>query len=224
MTQGHELPKSVSDGIIDCFHEYSDVLKPALAMVESVAQEFPGPVLNEIRAVFDHISRCFTPGRTEEDCLNEIRKGRGHLIRAVLDCYKALMISYEERVERFYSQYKDVNIAVVSDGRFLPELTRLHDNAKSLAIAARKAESVAFPDKEMAFSHYQETILAYNEIIRHIQNHSDGLANARQYARDMSRANYKFAIISAVLGTIFGIIATMIINHWDDIIASLFAA
>lgn len=38
---------------------YTTEFKPLLAFVASFKGKFPGPILNEIRALNDHVSRCF---------------------------------------------------------------------------------------------------------------------------------------------------------------------
>lgn len=116
------------------FDEYINTLKPVLAMAESLTLSFPGPILNEIRAVNDHVSRCFIAERTESEHLDELNKAKRHLTRATLDCYKILLIEYDSRVRSFFDSYKDVCIAVVNDGKFLPRLTELYDTAKNWRI------------------------------------------------------------------------------------------
>ena len=204
------MSAGVRKSIEACFREYTDVLKPALAMTESLSQEFPGPVLNEIRAVFDHISRCYAPELTENECLEEMKKGRGHLLRAILDCYKALLITYEDGVKKFGEQYKNVDLTLVGDGDFLPELNRLHQEAKNLAIQAREEESSAFPNKEDAFNHYQKAIVAYSRIPEYIKGHSKGLALASQRARKKDLKAIIHTVFGAVLGAVLGIVLTIL--------------
>lgn len=206
------LPLEVQKALGVLYRDYTEKLKPVLAMVESYTQEFPGPILNEIRALNDHVSRCFNTERSEADCLQEIKKGHGHLVRAILDCYKCLLIAYDGDVKDFFAHYKDVCIAVVDDGKFLPELTRLYDEAKALAVKAKIKESNSYPEKEQAYDDYESAIIAFAKVKRHIANHSDGLANARQYAKDQTRSNHKFSIISALWGTLFGVLASLLMN------------
>lgn len=207
-----ELSVHVLNAMGGLYDEYTNTLKPILAMVESFAQEFPGPVLNEIRAVNDHVSRCFIAGRSEAECLKELKKGRGHLIRAILDCYKALLIEYDKKINHFFYQYRDVCIAVVNDGKFLPELIRLYDNAKELAIKAKCTESKSFPEKEDAYIDYKEAILAFAEVDKYIKNNASGLVNATQFAKKQSKNNHKFSIYSALWGALFSAIVAILMK------------
>lgn len=208
-----QMSPAVQDAISKLYAEYTNKLKPLLAFEESVAQNFPGPILNEIRAMNDHVSRCYWADKPESDCLEEVRKAKGHLSRSILDAYKYLVIVYERKVQDFYHQYKDVCIAVVDDGHFLPELNRLHSEARELAFQAKMEETKAFPDKEMSYEAYEKAVIAYTEVDDYIVSHADGLSNASQYAKDQTKTNYKFAFISAVIGTILGVLATLLINY-----------
>lgn len=207
-----QLSTDVQEAISGLYSEYTNKLKPLLAFEESVAQNFPGPILNEIRAVNDHVSRCYWVGKSDVDCLEEVRKAKGHLSRSILDAYKYLVIVYERKVQDFYSQYKDVCIAVVDDGKFLPELNRLHSIARDLAFQAKMEEAKAFPDKNLSYEAYEKAVIAYTEAEDYIVSHAEGLANAAQYAKDQTKTNYKFALISAVIGTLLGILATLLMN------------
>lgn len=211
-----QMSPIVQEAICKLYEEYTNKLKPLLAFEESVAQNFPGPILNEIRAMNDHVSRCYWAEKSEQECLEEVRKAKGHLSRSILDAYKYLVIVYERKVQNFYHQYKDVCIAVVEDGHFLPELNRLHSEARKMAFEAKKEEAKAFPDKEMSYEAYERAVIAYTEVDEYIDNHSDGLSNAAQYAKDQTRTNYKFAFISAIIGTILGALVTILLNYFTS--------
>lgn len=206
------LSTNVQVELSQLFEEYTNKLKPLLAFEESMAQVFPGPILNEIRAMNDHVSRCFWKNKTDEECLGEVKKAKGHLTRAILDAYKCLTIVYERKIQNFYTQYKDVCLAVVEDGKFLPELNRLHHVARELTFTAKKEETYAFPKKDLSYEAFENAVIAYADVDEFIANHTDGLVNAVQYAKDQTKTNYKFAIISAVIGTVLGAIVTCLLN------------
>lgn len=208
-----QLSAKVQEAMGNLYSEYTNKLKPLLAFVESVAQNFPGPILNEIRAINDHISRCYWVGKSDAECLEEVRKAKGHLSRSIFDAYKYLVIVYERKVKEFYAQYKDVCIAIVDDGKFLPELNRLHTIARDLAFQAKMEEAKAFPYKNLSYEAYEKAVIAYTEADDYIVSHTEGLANAAQYAKDQTKTNYKFAVISAVIGTILGAIVTLLFNY-----------
>ena len=223
----NELPKTVHEEICKLFSEYNNKLKPLIATVESLKQEFPGQILNEIRAFNDHIARCFLFGTTEEDCVKELRKAKGHVSRAILDCYKIILLYYFDFIKDFRQQYDSVNLTLVNDGKFLPELTRLNEEALKCSRIARYSEADSFPEKENSYIGYKKAVLAYDAVNNHILEHSQGLANAQQHATDQSakkstsenKRSWKFAFIGAILGVALGVLVTQITNHWDKILS-----
>lgn len=63
-----QMSPAVQDAISKLYAEYTNKLKPLLAFEESVTQNFPGPILNEIRAMNDHVSRCYWANKQEPEC------------------------------------------------------------------------------------------------------------------------------------------------------------
>lgn len=82
-----------------------------------------------------------------------------------------------------------------------------------MAFAAKIQEAKVFPDKEMSYEAYEKAVIAYTEVDEFIVGHSEGLSNASQYAKDQTKTNYKFAFISAIIGTILGALVTILINY-----------
>jgi hypothetical protein len=109
------ITDKINSALIDLHQLYNDEFKLILAYLESYKLAFPGPVLNEIRAINDHVFRSIDPQSSEEIALIEIKKAKGHLTRAILDCFKLLLIAYEKDVRGFEDSYKDVNLALVKD-------------------------------------------------------------------------------------------------------------
>lgn len=206
------LPVETESELYSLYNQYTESLKPLLAFVEAKVLEFPGPILNELRAVNDHVSRCFSTLPPHETLI-EIGKARGHLTRAMLDCYKLLLISYEDDVKRFYRQYRDVNLTVVNDGRFLPELKGKHKVAQTKSRGAKILESKSFPEKTKAYEAYQEAILAFEAVMKHIEDNADGLTNASQYARNQVKAQIGYCVLSAIIGCLL----TLLIDKWSVI-------
>ena len=46
--------------IIAFYKEYNMVIKPLIAELEARTEQFPLPLFNEIRALHDHIARCYS--------------------------------------------------------------------------------------------------------------------------------------------------------------------
>lgn len=205
----YELSGTVQVALFDLFQEYNIRLKPLIAAYESLTGKFPGQILNEIRACNDHVARCFVTGHSESERITEINKARGHVTRSILDGYKHMILYGYDFLTNFHNEYKDIQLSLVNDGKFLPGLLELEGTAKQLTIEARLKEAESFPDKETSYENYQRAILAYKKIETYIRDNATGLANVKQFARvktvNERRNNWKFAIIGAVIGTILGI-------------------
>lgn len=81
------LSQSNLNAIADLYGIYNNTVKPLVANIEAYYQQFPLPILNEIRAFTDHIGRCFylhDPDKIDEN----IKKARSHVKRIVFDCFK----------------------------------------------------------------------------------------------------------------------------------------
>ena len=52
--------------IIALYQSYNTVIKPLIAEVEARTEQFPLPLFNEIRALHDHIARCYSDGFSAE--------------------------------------------------------------------------------------------------------------------------------------------------------------
>ncbi len=213
------LSPEIQAKFVDIYQDYLDKVKPLIAACEGLRGEFPGQMLNEIRACFDHMSRCFLENHSDDERKSELNKCKGHITRCVLDGYKIMLLYYHKETENFYSTYSDIPIVLVNNGKFIPELTELVEDARQKAKDAKIAESNAFPDKEKAYPAYQNAILAYDKVHEYIKANASGLASVVQFTEKKSsenekrenHKNWKFAIISAILGAIFGYLLNWII-------------
>jgi hypothetical protein len=213
------FPSEVNSKLFELFGTFRKDLKKIIFLVEVCTNRFPGQVLNEIRAFTDHIASCFIVSNTDVDCFNELNKAKGHLKRAIFDCYKILLeIYYPDAVLSFHEQYKFVNLCIVSDGRFLPELTRLESVAKEKTFSAKLDEFSFNSDDENSHIPFMEAVLAYEDVLNYIAKHCQGLANASQHAVDNSRRDNKRGWKFAFVGAILGIATTMIIQYLNAII------
>ncbi len=222
--KGNELSETVQSALFNVFNEYNTKLKPLIAAYESLTGKFPGQILNEIRASHDHVARCFVSGHSEAERLGEINKAEGHIIRCILDGYKHMILYGYDFVDNFHKEYQDIQLSLVNDGKFLPELQRLEDFAKQQTIEARLKESESFPNKESSYEYYQKAILAYKDIESHIKANSVGLSNVKQFAQVRTkkerRNNWKFAIIGAVIGAVLGVGGSLLASFLYDSLKS----
>ena len=93
------------------YQDYNKVIKPLIADVEERTEKFPLPLFNEIRALHDHIARCYSDKITPEQVETEIQKAERHVVRIMLDCYKCLNLSLHDSVLLFERQTKNIDLS-----------------------------------------------------------------------------------------------------------------
>ena len=105
-----------SKQIIALYDDYNTIIKPLIAEVEARTEQFPLPLFNEIRALHDHIARCYFKDITPEQRNIEIHKAERHVLRIILDCYKCLNLSIHDSVLLFEKQTRHVDLTVLQNG------------------------------------------------------------------------------------------------------------
>ena len=147
--------------IIALYQDYNTVIKPLIAEVEARTEQFPLPLFNEIRALHDHISRCYSDNVSSEQIDSEIHKAERHVVRIMLDCYKCLNLSLHDEVLLFEKQTKHIDLPVLQDGTFYPRYKTLRMKAIQ---TVRKAKSLESQDTNAALDTYQQSYNVYSEL------------------------------------------------------------
>jgi len=187
--------------IDELYEEYNYVLRPLLAEVEAQLERFPIGLLNEIRALHDHVARTHLRELDEKAKLIEIELARRHSLRVMLDCYKVLCKQGEVMVEEFRKDYRGVRLGEVDSGRFLPKFIELRDRARDLVGQAKKSERLGQSGREEALDLYQEAVIAYADLKDFLREQSQNLAwSASHQKRRFWLSNIITAIISFVMG------------------------
>lgn len=141
---------------------YRETIKPLLADIRArrADNKLPDNFLNEIRALNDHIARCYRENIKEKDIDSELTKAEGHLRRLIYDCFKQLNIYISdilERKERIF--YSDLWLTY-DGGNFWNAYSKNRKYAQQNVIEAKKMESMN-PEKAMYF--YEEAFKNYRE-------------------------------------------------------------
>ena len=149
--------------ISEILEEYRSVAKPLMEDIYQRIGFYPVNCLNEIRALNDHIARCYREGIDNTQVNVELNKASGHVQRLVYDCLKQLNISLFESIERVEKSAYSYRWLYIAGGSFWRDFT-LHKREAIIAeIDAKKQESF---NPQIAVDKYQE---AYNHYI-HIEN------------------------------------------------------
>jgi len=96
------------------YKNYIEDICPLILRYEILVNSFSVEILNEIRAVFTHLSKY----NLVDDALireKNLSKAEGHIKRAKLDCYKYLCTAYEDEYSKFDEMYKNTDLSLDSD-------------------------------------------------------------------------------------------------------------
>lgn len=183
----------------DIYEQYQNIILPYIIELEVRDGEYPIEILNEIRAVFTHLSRYKIQGKQ-----NEVISAGRHIKRAILDCYKYLCISMADEISDFRTDYRKVDLKLADNGKFLPELDRLECSAKELFKKAKKSE-IAKNDDDTQYQLFEDAYNAYFEASEFIQKSHEAIL----FASSHSKKSNRITIISCIIG-IIGIVSTII--------------
>lgn len=136
--------------IADIYKQYQQTVKPYVAQLEVMENEFPIEILNEVRAIMSHIAKCYEI-TNEELIQKNIGKAKSHMKRCVLDCYKYLCLAYSDYYENFVHKYRFTDLTVVDNGEFWSDLCETVSKAKKQLILAKQKEGMV-EDVEDAYN------------------------------------------------------------------------
>lgn len=177
------------------YSDYRQYLKPLIAEIESLTQEFPTGILNEIRSCFDHISRSYADENESNVDLN-IDRARGHLKRAQLDCYKMLIVYFHDDVEEFKRRNRNKDWSTVDGGRFN---LAFHDLVGIARLSFAKSKTL--PDST---SNWEQTCLTYRAVIRFLNDPKTVLQVNEGKSIKTWKDSLFWCIASAILGYALG--------------------
>ena len=191
------------------YKTYIEVICPYIVQYELLDNTFPVGILNEIRAVFTHLSKYYLSDELDIKEKN-ISKAEGHIKRAILDCHKYICIAYDDKYKKFERKYKHTDLSFVDNGEFLPKLLEARKDAIEAMKTAKKTDFVINSDDEIncdeAYSKYEKAFVAYSLVNDQIDNSYKKLEHLRKKAvlKDI------FAVVGwavGVLGTTFTVIS-----------------
>jgi hypothetical protein len=151
-----------NDDVAEIYANYRETLKPLIAEIEALNQHFPIAVLNEIRASFDHIARCYG---TNPDINKNIDRAKGHISRAILDSYKTLIVLFHDRIDAFRKQNQHKDWSTVDGGRFNSKFCELRCTAKKRYIEAKQRQ-----DSERNWLEAYQAYRTVNDFIKDSKN------------------------------------------------------
>ncbi|MCR1960196.1 hypothetical protein CWE04_11885 [Thomasclavelia cocleata] len=189
------------------FEVYVNKINPMIFTYEILADNYPIEILNEIRSIFTHLSRC-TFDTDEKNVNNNLTKAYSHAKRAILDCYKYNSLAYADKYYEFMDQYKNVDLSLIDNGEFLIKITNKLCLANSLMIQAKRSEAENKSLDEQ-YTKYENAYFEYSEIYKILENTQIKAENLKQKAIIKSNKENRKILINNIIG-IIGVIATII--------------
>ena len=199
-------PKVFHSKLANIYHNYNETIKPLIADIEARYQEFPDSLFNEIRALNDHVARCYRENISDEEIDSEIKKTEGHILRITFDCYKYLDVWFHDYVKKFDKEYTSkIDITLVSDGEFAIEYRSFQSKAIKAIKEAKKNEGI---DKQKSFDLYQEAYGIYSDLEMLIDEHLPKLNHAKCRKKVKLTTTGILWVFSILLSSIITIILT----------------
>lgn len=206
--------------LLNLYNEcYNETLKPLLATVESLYEEQPVVIFNEIRSFNDHIARCYRPDANEDFIRDNLTKAKSHLKRAILDCFKHLNVYYYEVSRKFERNCRNVDLTTVSNGEFYIKYRKLKQSAVNTVRKAKKVETI---DIEKAFDTYQKAYSEYAALDDFINQNLTNI-NWAKVKFTVKRTLKFFAwLLSAIIAGIISNAMGLFNNQISEFIKALF--
>ena len=146
--------------LIKLIAAYQDVVKPLMADIEVRSKNNKVPIncLNEVRALNDHIARCFRNEIDEKNISIELGKAEGHLKRLIFDCFKQLNVFLYDKIEAKENKFYSSLWLEWDEGNFWNSYLSAKTNARIASIEAKKKETI---DQEYSMKKYEEAYCNY---------------------------------------------------------------
>ncbi len=149
--------------ILSISKSYLDNCKPLLEILKvRMKGKYPKNCLNEIRAINDHIARCYRDAMTDADITKELGKAEGHLQRLTYDCYKQLILYQVADIKHTLKWFYSSRWPLIGDGELWSTYISNFKQARISEKAAKQNESI---NPDVALSHYDSAYNYYQSIL-----------------------------------------------------------
>ena len=196
--------KLYEDRINEIHYKYINIISPFVMQLEVLDGEYPIEILNEIRAVFSHLSKCNLSDEDEKIDRN-LSKADSHIKRAILDCYKYLCFAYDDKYSQFDKNYKNVDLSEIDNGEFLPLLCMKRKTALDKLLQAKKLELIT-SDENILYDGFENAYNAYSDVYNLINNSYVKIERLKRKAKIRSLKT----LIGFWIGIAIGIIGIII--------------
>lgn len=208
-------PSEIKEAYVDLLKSYTN-FKPVLSSLKvRYGNEYPFGILNEIRALSDHIARCYREGIDDYAVLSELHRADGHIKRLIFDTFKQLNIIFYDNVNAYEEKYFDYHWISLNDGAFWCEYNSGRKKVTEHIKNAKLSESI---DVMSSFNEYQNAYIE-EENIYDLLDKNKSFLERRWYHKPLSviRANLRWLVSTIVLAVVPALIWE-IYQHWHSIV------
>ena len=182
--------------------------------------EYPDAILNEIRAIIDHIARFYDEGRDDNQRYEELTKAEGHLKRMIYDAYKQLNIFFFDSMEQFEEDYFGKHWFRVNDGKFWLEYSEKREEVVELVKQAKIYESIS---TESAMDWYQKAYTTQRYVYKPIGDNERNLILPKWKKKLIAINSQKGWLMTTACLAIIPALMWETLTHWSKIWAFLSA-
>lgn len=190
------------------YKDYQDTIKPLIFYIERKYHKFPNAILNEIRDVFDHISRCYRDDAKDEYINDNIIKAENHFTRVKLDAYKYVSDIKRKDFVLWKRKYNKYDLQGIDNGNFWKYIIELEEEAEEKFALAKEEES---KDIEKSYELFSESVSQYNTINKLIKEKRGLIIKEKIKYQRITMSN---KIVGFVIGIISSIIAAIIYSNF----------
>lgn len=189
------------DMLVDIYAQYRKSVLLLLQKLEDIDGKRSINSQNEMRAMVDHISRCFMDGIEECDVVEELHGARSHMKRLTLDCYKELEVYYYDVAKKFYEEPPEetekyleadegfcTTFVKLDGGNFWQKFCKHREGAIEETRLAKEAETIS---TEEAYKHYEKMVDEYLSLEKLLDDYHDGLVDCRMAESVMRKKQLK---------------------------------
>lgn len=201
--------------IENIYNQYYHVLNPLVQSYEALSLKFPTEILNEIRSIFTHLSRCYEPFATEEFVSDNINGAQSHLKRAILDGFKYNIISYQTKIEEFHKSHERV-MSLIDNGAFINVFYSSVDKAQEAFTFAKNSEAEGVCSIDELYGYFEIAYNLFSDLYKMIKVKSVDADKVKALVDSEYKKKYKISLIfniamavvsvaSLVIGIVFGV-------------------
>lgn len=215
------LTKEHLENIQQLYDKYLKIIKPLIAEIEALYEEFPITILNEIRAYNDHIARCFKSEVSSDYIDNQLNKALSHIRRIILDSYKFLIMYYHKKcISEFEKTTKGIDLTNVNNGRFYLEYVALKEEVLSISNEAKLKETNV--EETISYELYENTYKKFREFSNYLDDNYEKINWCKVKHYSSKFLSFIWWLVGFVLGCIVTNNNELILDWLNNLIHLVF--